>query len=117
MIAGLSAAERELIAHEVIQPLQAAGLRVWCFGSRARGDASRYADIDLLIGAANEEQPLDERAVRQLLGVIDERLVESNFPYKVDLVLENDLAHAYRESVEGERIELLVPATSIPNPG
>ncbi|KGE03042.1 hypothetical protein HRUBRA_02372 [Pseudohaliea rubra DSM 19751] len=43
---------------------------------------------------------------RQLVGEINEKLTESNFPYKVDLVLEADLAESYRDGVMREKIPL-----------
>jgi len=95
----LTEEERSFLEEIVAKPLARAGYRVWCFGSRARGEGARYADVDLLV-----EGPDKPRA---LIGEINERLVESNFPYKVDLVLEQDLAESYRENVMAERVPLL----------
>jgi predicted nucleotidyltransferase len=95
----LTEEERSFLEEIVAKPLARAGYRVWCFGSRARGEGARYADVDLLV-----EGPDKPRA---LIGEINERLVESNFPYKVDLVLEQDLAEGYRENVMAERVPLL----------
>jgi len=72
--------------------------------SRARGEGSRYADVDLLIEGPGTP--------RQMLGQIGEQLTDSNFPYKVDLVLEADLADSYRESVMADRV--LLDATRQP---
>ena len=94
----LSKAELEFLGANVVQPLAEAGYRVWCFGSRARGEGAPYADVDLLVEGKGRP--------RQLLGEIRERLIESNFPYKVDLVLEADLAESYREGVLAERVPL-----------
>lgn len=91
--------ERSFLEDTVAKPLARAGYRVWCFGSRARGEGARYADVDLLV-----EGPDKPRA---LIGEINERLIQSNFPYKVDLVLEQDLAESYRDSVMAERVPLL----------
>jgi len=94
----LSQAELDFLATNVVRPLQKAGYRVSCFGSRARGEGAAYADVDLLIEGPGKP--------RKLLGEINERLIESNFPYKVDLVLEADLAESYREGVMREKIPL-----------
>jgi len=51
---------------------------VFLFGSRARGDASSYSDIDVAIGGA---APLDER-----LTIARFVIEESNLPHHVDLV-------------------------------
>lgn len=95
----LTEEERQFLTRTVAEPLAEAGYRVWCFGSRARGEGARYADVDLLV-----EGPDKPRA---LISEINERLVESNFPYKVDLVLEADLAESYRASVLAERVPLM----------
>lgn len=94
----LTSAELEFLNTSVVAPLSELGYRVWCFGSRARGEGAQYADVDLLI-----EGPGRPRA---LISEINERLVESSFPYKVDLVLESDLAESYREGVLAERVLL-----------
>mgnify|MGYP000459166604 CR=1 FL=1 len=94
----LSNEELEFIRQKVVRPLNTAGYQVWCFGSRARGEGSRYADVDLLI-----EGPGQPRA---LLSDINEQLIDSNFPYKVDLVLASDLAKSYWDGVMADRILL-----------
>jgi predicted nucleotidyltransferase len=106
MIAGLDAAEHAFIERQVVAPLRAAGHRVWCFGSRARGDASGFSDVDLLVSPATSGSAAGARTARALIGAIREQLEESRFPYKVDLVYEPDLAEAYREAVTRERIAL-----------
>ncbi|WP_035518267.1 nucleotidyltransferase family protein [Pseudohaliea rubra] len=94
----LSEAELAFLDANVVQPLHQAGYRVSCFGSRARGGGAPYADVDLLIEGSGKP--------RQLVGEINEKLTESNFPYKVDLVLEADLAESYRDGVMREKIPL-----------
>ncbi len=94
----LSREELEFLRETVVRPLSAEGYRVWCFGSRARGDGARYADVDLLIEGPGKS--------RSLISDINETLINSNFPYKVDLVLESDLADSYRASVMADRVEI-----------
>lgn len=94
----LTSGELAFLERTVVEPLAEAGYRVSCFGSRARGEGAPYSDVDLLV-----EGPGRPRA---LLSVINERLVESNFPYKVDLVLEADLADSFRSNVLAERVPL-----------
>ena len=53
--------------------------RAYVFGSRARGGARRYSDLDL---ALEWHRPLG----LDLLGRIAEALSESDLPYKVDIV-------------------------------
>ena len=53
--------------------------RAYVFGSRARGGARQYSDLDL---ALEWRRPLG----LDLLGRIAEALSESDLPYKVDIV-------------------------------
>lgn len=101
----LSKAELAFLDANVVQPLVKAGYRVSCFGSRARGEGAPYADVDLLVEGPGKP--------RQLMGEINERLTESNFPYKVDLVLAADLAESYREGVMQEKIPLRSPGQKL----
>ena len=55
------------------------GARAYVFGSRARGGARQYSDLDL---ALEWDRPLG----LDLIGRIAEALSESDLPYKVDIV-------------------------------
>ena len=55
------------------------GVRAYVFGSRARGSARQYSDLDL---ALEWDRPLG----LDFLGRIAEALSESDLPYKVDIV-------------------------------
>ncbi len=61
------------------------GIAVYLFGSRARGAARRFADIDIALAAGDRPVP------RDLLALLREQFEESRIPYRVDLV---DLYHA-----------------------
>ena len=93
---GLSDSQCAFIIEHVVEPLERLGARVWCFGSRARGDYRPSSDLDLLVESSED--------LRAKLFEISEGLVESNFPYKVDLVEEKNLAKSYRAQVERERV-------------
>lgn len=71
-------------------------LKVYVFGSRARGDYKKYSDIDLLV----EAEPLMNSRQRRL--VID-FYEDSDLPIKVDLVLKEDLVDSFRPSVESDK--------------
>jgi predicted nucleotidyltransferase len=93
---GLSETEYEFITETIVKPLAAHGATVWCFGSRARGNNLRFSDLDLMVDApADLQSQLDELA---------EQLVESNFPYKVDIVQLRSFAKAYLENFYVERV-------------
>ena len=57
--------------------------RIWVYGSRAKGRARRYSDLDLMLD--NRGKPVSIR----VMGDLDEDFDESNLPIIVDL---HDLA-------------------------
>lgn len=74
-------------------PAEAADL--FLFGSRARGDAGRWSDIDIAIRPRRPLRP-------GLLAETREALLESNLLLNVDLVDLNEAGDALRESIERE---------------
>jgi len=71
-------------------------VEVYLFGSRARGNSSRFSDIDIGF--------LSSRDISDELSILRELLDESNIPYKVDIVdlsENNDLKKAVLK--EGRR--------------
>jgi predicted nucleotidyltransferase len=104
MIFGLTEDEYALIERLVVEPLGQLGVRVWCFGSRARGDHRPASDLDLLVEAHDD--------VKGKLFEISEDLIESDFPYKVDLVDQKSLAKSYGAQIERERV-LLSPRSRL----
>lgn len=52
---------------------------VWAFGSRAAGVCKPYSDLDLAIGGAQRLPPA-------LRAELEEAFVESDLPFKVDLL-------------------------------
>ena len=93
---GLSDSEYEFINQTVVLPLMACGATVWCFGSRARGNHQRFSDLDLMV-----EGPAE---IQSLVAAISEKLLDSNFAYKVDLVELRSFAKSYLENYYRERI-------------
>jgi len=67
---------------------------VWAFGSRAAGTAWAYSDLDLAIAG---EEPLD--SARR--AALHEAFVESDLPWKVDLVDWVSVGDRFRQAVEG----------------
>ena len=53
--------------------------KIYLFGSRARGTNSEWSDIDLAIDLGAEAARLD-------IGELNDIMVASNLPYKVDIV-------------------------------
>lgn len=55
------------------------GKTVWAFGSRAKGTAKPYSDLDLTVIT---DEPLD----LNVLGALKEDFSESDLPFRVDVV-------------------------------
>lgn len=92
---GLSESEYQFIESEVVLPLKKLGAQVWLYGSRARGDFKKFSDLDLMV-----ESPKD---LSRQIGDIQEKLTNSNFPYKVDLVQWSDFAESYKSGYLKDR--------------
>ena len=95
MMFGLATSEYDYIRKTVVMPLANCDAQVYCFGSRARGDHSRFSDLDLMVES--------DKDLSNLIGELKERLTESNFPYKVDLVEFRHFAESYKADYLQER--------------
>ena len=95
---GLSDQELSFLEQLVLIPLKNSGARVFLFGSRARGTHHKYSDLDILVAS--------EIDLSRLVNDILERLEQSNFPYKVDIVEDRLLSSNYRPGVERDLIQL-----------
>lgn len=93
---GLSQEEFEFICQTVVMPLEKHGALVWCFGSRARGDYNRFSDLDLMVEA--------QVNLGAIVAEILEQLIESNFPFKIDLVELRHFAQSYCDSYHREKV-------------
>lgn len=76
---------------------------VWAFGSRARGTAKPYSDLDLAILG---EAPLG----LALSAALAEDFSESDLPWKVDVVDWATTSEPFRRIIERDRV-VLQPAT------
>jgi uncharacterized protein len=95
---GLKPSEFQFIKLKVVEPLEALGAKVFCYGSRARGDHKPYSDLDLMIESKNKDA--------LPISFISESIQNSNFPYKVDLVHISEFAQTYKKSYELDRKRL-----------
>ncbi|MDR3726609.1 MAG: nucleotidyltransferase domain-containing protein [Terracidiphilus sp.] len=73
------------------------GREVWVFGSRVKGTAKPYSDLDLAILG---DQPLPLSTMADLA----EDFTESDLPFKVDLVDWATTSARFRKVIEGERV-------------
>lgn len=78
------------------------GREVWAFGSRVKGTAKPYSDLDLAILG---DQPLPLSARSDLA----EAFTESDLPFKVDLVDWATTSARFRTVIEGERVVVQTP--------
>lgn len=72
---------------------------VWAFGSRVRGDARKYSDLDL---AVLTEAPLSLSRMADLRAAFD----ESGLVFKVDVVDWATTSDSFRKIIESQRIVL-----------
>ena len=77
---------------------------VWAFGSRAKGTAKPYSDLDL---AVITQEPL---AVNVLADLSDD-FSESDLPFKVDVVDWATTRETFRAIIAQEKIVVQVGAT------
>lgn len=82
---------RDILARHVPQ------YEVWAFGSRAKGTAKEYSDLDLAI---INEQPLS----LSLSAALTDDFVESDLPIKVDVVDWATTSDAFRQLIEQDKI-------------
>ena len=71
-------AERAILTR-VLRDSLPSHVRAYVFGSRARGGARAYSDLDLALAGDGPLNP-------DLIGEIAEALSESDLPYRVDIV-------------------------------
>ena len=87
---------------EIVRDLLARHLpnrEVWAFGSRVKGTAKPYSDLDL---AVLGENPLPLATMADLA----EDFSDSDFPFKVDIVDWVTTADRFRQIIAAERVEL-----------
>jgi predicted nucleotidyltransferase len=101
MTFGLNPQEFELLNRLVLLPLKNAGLSVYVFGSRAVGKHHKFSDIDLLW-----ENTSQRELSKGFIEGIKEKIEDSKFPIKVDLVESTRLAASYRETVEKQKVRI-----------
>ncbi len=80
--------------------------RVWAFGSRVRGKAGRFSDLDLAFDAG---RPLTLRDTAVLADAID----ESDLPWRVDIVDLVTCSETFRREVASHAVTLWEPPPSM----
>jgi predicted nucleotidyltransferase len=72
--------------------------RVWAFGSRVKGNALPWSDLDLVVFARAEQ--------RLQLALLKEALEESNLPFRVDLLEWDGLPENFKENIKAGYVAL-----------
>lgn len=75
------------------------GLEVWAFGSRARGTAKPYSDLDLAV-VAGAPLPLE------ILANLADAFSASDLPWKVDVVDWATAGENFQRIIERDRVVL-----------
>ena len=76
------------------------GHEVWAFGSRVKGPAKPYSDLDL---AVISERPLPF----DVLGRLAEDFSESDLPWRVDVVDWAATSELFKKIIERDKVVLL----------
>ncbi len=72
--------------------------KVLLFGSRAKGSARQYSDLDLALQPSRSLTSAQLRAIREIFS-------ESDLPFLVDLVIWEDLDPEFQKLIERECVE------------
>ncbi|QWF72206.1 nucleotidyltransferase domain-containing protein [Methylomonas paludis] len=81
-------------------------VRVWAFGSRIKGCAQTTSDLDLAVFAKPSQKPQ--------VFALQEALEESNLPFRVDLLIWDDIPENFKINIQAQFVEL-VADTSMPS--
>ena len=84
------------------------GVEVWAYGSRVRGNPSRYSDLDLVTFTA-PGQSLRTNDLR-------EAFEESDLPIRVDLFLWDEIPDSFHRQIEQEYAVLQRAGESVATP-
>jgi len=74
------------------------GTAVWAFGSRVKGTSRSDSDLDLVVFS----MPKQQSQVHQLKEALD----ESNLPFRVDMLVWDEISKEFRENIEKQFVVL-----------
>ena len=97
--------EHEAILLETLARHVPTGIAVWAFGSRTKGNARRYSDLDLALAG---KHPLPAALLSDLADAFD----ESDLPWKVDLLDWATTSEAFRKIIDEDRV-ILIDGTAV----
>lgn len=97
---GLNDQQYQQFLDLVVIPLKKLNITVYVFGSRVTSKHHLFSDIDVLYSIP------DGANFSREIYAIKENIEESNFPIKVDLVNEAELATSYKNSILSNRVQI-----------
>jgi predicted nucleotidyltransferase len=87
------------IVLDAVRSVLPAATKIWVYGSRARGRAARYSDLDL---ASDAGRPLTLAERAELADL----LTESDLPFTVDIVDLRSASDEFRHAIDADRLAL-----------
>lgn len=82
------------IIHDIIKNFK---LNFYAFGSRTKNKAKRFSDLDLCI-----KNPVTKTELRK----IKDQFEESSLPFKVDIVVWDNISEEFKQNIEKDLIEI-----------
>lgn len=74
------------------------GIKVFVFGSRAKGNAWEFSDLDLAIQGEGKNS--------QLICNLHNRFEESPLPFEVDIIDLNNISEEFYEAIKNDLVEI-----------
>ncbi len=85
------------------------GTEVWAYGSRVRGTAKPWSDLDLVVFA--------DAGQRMRVEELREAFEESDLPFRLDLFIWDEVPESFRKNIVQERVVLQEKSTGSPESG
>ncbi len=75
-------------------------LKIYLFGSRARGNAKKYSDVDIALKLK------DKKIESKAMSMIAYDLEMSTIPYKVDVIDLNEISAEFMKCIKNDLVEI-----------
>ena len=95
----LQLSDRHLATVRALLDRHLPGVETWAYGSRAKGTARPWSDLDLVVFA----EPDRQKAVSELRDAFE----ESDLPFRVDLFVWDEIPDSFRENIRKEHVVLI----------
>lgn len=71
---------------------------VWAYGSRVKGTAKPWSDLDLVVFAGSEQ--------KNAVADLREAFEESDLPFRIDLLVWDEIPETFRENIRKQHVVL-----------